>query len=257
MVTLNYTYLNPDERVRLWLAAAARGDKVERQRVLDTARRANVTVRERAVQVQLDTLLDAAAALRTALAGPMEIARLLSGLVAVTNDWPKDWDATELPQPTVLNQYLVCAANHSIWHGPASLVDTDEATFTVAREVAEQAAETVVRAADAALCQGFIGAYYRARGMIKGVTQWCEYQKLSADDFLTWYCQDLLDELDQQGLVVIQARERLANFRREQMWSSRHPEAGSDLEEFRELELGFAKIYEEVWLETFPVKSKQ
>ena len=255
MPTLDYKYLNPDERVRLWLAATARGDKVERQKVLDTARRSNVTVRERAVQVQLDTLFDAAAALRMDLACPIEIARLLSGILAPTSFWPDDLDETEWPRPTVLNQYLQVVADRSIWYGPVSLVGMDDATFSSSLEVAEQATDAVIRATDAALCQGLLSAHFRARGMIQGIRQWCEIQELNADDFLTCYCQDLSDELDLQRLIVTEARVRLANFRADQLWSSRHPEARSVLEEIDALETGIAEIYVEVWLEVFPVKS--
>jgi hypothetical protein len=255
MSTLDYKYLNPDERVRLWLAATARGDKVERQKVLDTARRSNVTVRERAVQVQLDILFDAAAALRMAVARPLEIARLLSGLLAPTSFWPDDLDETEWPRPSVLNQYLEGIADRSIWNGPVSLVDTDDTTFALSLEVAEQATAAVIQATDAALCQGLLGAHFRARGIIQGIRQWCEIEQFSADDFLTWYCHDLLDELSQQELVVFQARERLASFRRDQVWSSRHPGEGSDLEDFDELESRIAMIHKEIWHEVFPLKS--
>jgi hypothetical protein len=257
MVTLDFAHLSPNERVRLWLAAAARGDSIERQRTLDTAKRSTVTMREPAFQERLDTLLDAATALRMALLGPIEVGELLSGILAPTSFWPEEMDESKWPRPTVLNQYLAGIADRSIWRGPDSVLSMDDSTFSSSLEVADRATQGVLQAADAALCEGLVSANSKAWGIIKGITQWCESISLSADDFLTWYCQDLLDRLDQQRSTVLQARERLTNFKRSDVWSLPTPESEADSNDFQDYEPGIAKAFAEAWLETFPIKNQK
>ena len=255
MKDFDFYNLSPDERVRLWLAAAARGDKIERRRMLDTSKRSTVTMRELAFQDLLDTMLDSAVALRIALVGPIEIGELLSGLLSPTSSWPEDLDESEwsgqIPRPSVLNQYLGGIADHSIWSGPNSVVGMDDSTFIPSLELANKTSQNVLQAIDALLCQGLLSSNAKAWGIIEGITRWCEFIALSSDDFLTWYCQDLLDRLELQKSTVLQAHERLVNYRRTVMWPPPSPDTETDTHDFQSFHPGTAVAFAGAWIETY------
>jgi hypothetical protein len=251
MSSLSVEKLTPNERVRVWLAAAARGDKVERRRILDTARRSTVTMRELAVQERLDMLLDAATALRMSLMGSIEVGELLSELVRRTTFWPEYLDETKWPRPTVLNQYMEVVVERAVWGDPHLTHNLDDQSFNLALDIAESAKQHLLQASDAVLCGRLVAANSKAWGIIEGITQWCNSINLCADDFLTFYCQDLLDRLDDQRSVVIEAVERFARYRKDV--KELFPTNNLEFDEFdsREYEAGFAQMYADIWSETF------
>jgi len=214
-------------------------------------------MRELAFQEHLDTLFDAATALRMALIGPIEVGELLSRLLAPTSFWPDDLDPAEWPRTTVLNQYLEGIADSSIWGGHTLAFGMDDSAFSSSLDLADRTTQGILLATDAVLCQGLLGANSKAWGMIQGIVQWSDSVALSAGAFLAWFCQDLLDRLDQQRSTVLQARERLNNYRRDTMNTSPTPESEPDSHDPQEYDSGVARIFAEVWLETFPMKSQK
>ena len=208
-LTTKYERLDPDERVRLCLAATARGDESERHHLLATAGESTVRMLSLGVADGMDALAHAGAVARMALIGPVESAELVAGLLSPTPLWPEGFEEKGFPRPRIMEQAVSLASDRATWAVEKQLDRPDDDEFDRARLLGDAISVAAGAAVEELLSVVLIGAFVRARSAVSGVKGWCDAVHVDPDDFLAYSCEDLLVRLDALRPAVNSAREVL------------------------------------------------
>jgi hypothetical protein len=208
-LTTKYERLDPDERMRLWLAATARGDESERHHLLATAGESTVRMLNLGVADRMDALARAGAVARMALIGPVESAEMVARLLSPTPLWPEGFEKKGFPRPRILEQVVNLASGKATWTVEKQLDHSDDDEFDRVRLLGDAISTAAAAAVEELLSVALIGAFVRARTSVSGVAGWCDAVLVDSDDFLAYACADLLDRLDALKPAVDSAREVL------------------------------------------------
>jgi hypothetical protein len=213
MAKINYARLTADERVRMWLAAEARGDEAEASALIASAHRMSVRTVDLEVRRRLDAIFHAGSALRVALVGYLQCVDHLTRLVASSGDVPDDFDNAGYQQVSVAAMFVGNFVDRGSYHLPVldGLLERQALDPAIERgdgmwQLAKDAAEYLIGIAllDANAC---------ALGVIEGAVQWSEMVEIDGGDFLAQSCPDLLDHLDRLRPAVADAAERVKQLR--------------------------------------------